>query len=426
MGFARHLLFFAVLGLTASISTTVFAQTECPIESVLEIENITTTAQSVWNSRWASRRKTLAAGRDVAQDAAPGRVHGLNLSLTPEFSMDGGSESHEYMGAATIAVELGNLAAARKTAIGAEWQAMDDALVIERWTFVDEVQNAYLLWRSNELERGHLEAYFAEANAELDPIRAARDRQLISRLDLADLEAEVAWIRAELADATRSAKLARSRLEALLGVRCELAAVPAIHNEPDKENPWKPLVAQAESFPEVKAYRSRREALEARATANDAANPMILELGVGARTVGFDANFLGPVLAITLPFQRTEAADAALARAQAQAEASAGEWAAVRIRAELDAEAANFDVLVQEYFNLREGYVAPLEARAELMHEAFKASQVQVDRLIRARRELHEAEHKLILHRADIDARRLKASAIQKLLTPSGNTGEIP
>lgn len=403
-----------------------FAQASCPTGSVVEIDNITSTATDVWTSRQADRRRAFKEGRESAKDSTPGRVQSLTVSVAPEFSLEGVTDANEYLGAATLAIELGNLAESRRRAIDAEWTALDAELDVERWAFVDEVQNAYLTWRQHELERTHLEAYLAEANKELEPIRAARDRQLISRLDLADLNAEVAWISAELADATRRSKLAQTRLNSLLGVECPLAPVPATHEPPDRENPWHSLSKRAEAFPEIRAYDARRATLEARAEAHEAANPWLLEVGVGARSVGFDENFLGPVLGLTIPMQATEASDAAVARAEARAMNSAGEWAAVRIRSELVAEASNFDVLVEGYFVLVKNYVEPLKARAQLMDEAFKASHIEIDRLIRARRELHEAEHKLILHRAEIDARRLKANAVQNLLTMSGTTGEKP
>lgn len=411
-------------GVFLALTPSGFAQATCPTQSKVEIQNLTTTAEKVWDERYTERRRALGAGRDDAKSLAPGRVRDLNLTFEPEFSLDG--QSHEYIGAATLAVELGSLSEARRGAIHADWQALESELLVERWRFVDEVQDAYLAWRGHELERGHLEVYLSEANEELEPIRQAQGRQLISKLDLADMEAEVAWIRAELAEAGRRSRLAAARLEALLGVQCPLELPRATHDAPDKANPWSALVSRAQAFPEVRVYEARRAALEARAHVHEVAHPMLLEIGVGARTVAFHENFLGPVLGLTLPLQHPEGPDAALARAEAEAQKSAAEWVAVRIRSELEAEASNFDVLVQGYFELLDGYVRPLEERAALMSEAFKASQVEIDRVIRARRELHEAEHQLILHRAEIDARRLKAGAIQKLLEQSGNTGGNP
>ncbi len=424
MGFKTKFWIKVVASVVALLATPAYAESECPAESAVEIENITSTAVMVWNQRWAERERATRAGHEAAQDAVPGRFRSLSASIAPEISLEG--EANEYLGAATIAIELGDRAEATRMAIGAEWSVVEAEFSIERWRYVDQVQDTYLIWRKHELERGHLENYLVEANAELEPIRAARDRQLISRLDLADLEAEVAWIGAELTEAKRRARLAKSRLEALLGVECELAPVPATHEEPRRNNPWTPLLSAVESFPEVQAFDLRRQALEAQARAHEAALPIVLDVGVGARSVDFKANFLGPVLALDFPFQKAEASDAELARARAVSQASAGEWAALRIRAELEAEVSNFEVLVDEYFELKERYVVPLEARVELMNKAFEASQVEIYRLIQARRELHEAEHKLILQRAEIDARRLKANAIQKLLQTSGNSGERP
>lgn len=420
----RFILVIAATTCAIAATTPASAQSKCPYSDSIEIDNLTSIALAVWDQRWAERRQVTRAGQNAAIEAVPGRVQSLNISLAPEISLEGATETNEYIGAATIALEIGNLAEARRASIGAEWRLFEAELAAERWSYVDQIQNTYLTWRKHELERAHLESYLGEANAELEPIRQAQDRQLISQLDLADLEAEIGWIDAELSEAARRAKLARARLEALLGARCELGPVSANLEKPTRQNPWTPLVSLAESFPEIRAYEIRRQALQAQARAHEEADPTVFEVGIGARSIGLEETYIGPILAFTFPFQNTETSDAELARARAQSAGNAGQWASMRVRDEIRAEASNFDILLDEYFQLRERYVSPLEDRVKLMTRAFKASQVEIDRLIRSRRELHEAEHRLIVQRAEIDARHLKADAIRKLLNTSGIDGE--
>ncbi len=415
---AHHITGILSATILLAYSAPALGEVRCAVNGAVDISNVTSVAETVWEARWSQRADSTRAGMKAARDAVPGRVQSMNIAFAPEISLEDTAAS-EYSSAATIAIALGDLADARRDVITAEGRAFEANLAAARWLFVEEVQDQFLVWQRHELERQHLHEYLVESNAELDPIRQAQQRSLVSKLDVADLEAEVAWIRAELAESTRRVALARSRFMALLGADCELAPVAVEHSNLQTTNPWTALASEANAFPEVQAFEARSHALRQRAVAHQAANPLTLEVGVGVRTVGFDGTYLGPVLALTFPFQSTEATEAVLANAQAASEANAGEWAAIRIRSELTAEADNFKALLEEYSKLQTGYVGALSSRAKLMDEAFKASQVEIDRVIRARRDLHEAEHKLILLRAEIDARRLKATAIEELLTRS-------
>ncbi len=393
----------------------------CPVEGPITADGVTALAEAVWATRDGARRPLLRAGWQAARDALPGRVQGLTLSATPELALDAGSTA-EYAGAATLAIELGSRSAARRAALDADWRADAAGLDARRWRFVDAVQAAYLGWRVRALERAHLVDYLAEADAELEPIRAAGERRLISRLDLADLEAEVGRIAAELDTATRDARRARARFDAVLGARCDLAAPQPPASGDD--NPWRPLVERAARFPEIAVHDARRAALQARAQAHAAADPWVVDVGVAARAVGSAETFVGPSIALSVPFTDSEGAEAAHARAEARIEESAALAASLRIRAELSAEAADFEALVQSRDALIRDRIAPLEARLRLVEAAFAAAQVEIDRLIRARRDLHEAEHALILLRAEIDARRLAADTVRALLDPE--TEESP
>jgi len=384
------------------------AQT-CP--GNIEGSGITSVADQVWSSRIEARISEVSDGFALADSAVSGRFQSFNIEGTPEFSLsDRGA--NEYSGSATLAFELGGLASARRELLSAEKDSYLAEKLVQRWVFIDEVQDRYIAWRTHERERLHLQEYVNEAASELEPIQAARTRMLVSKLDLADLEVEFARINAELAEATRSSSHARARLFALLGMECKLPEVKK--GKVPKDNPWKALLENVLDFPQVKRLEYHDKKLAAEAELLRVSSPWVVNAGLALRSTN-DAFHFGPILSLTIPLQ-TNKAQAHLSKARSVASRLEKQQTIQRIEVELVAEGKNFDSLRAQYASLGEQFMEPLRERAQLFEAAFKASQIQLHRLIRARRELHEGEHKMLLKSAEIEAQVLKSIAIAQLL----------
>ena len=384
------------------------AQT-CPAD--IEKNGITFLADKVWSQRTEAQISTMTHGFDLSKNAVSGRFQSLNIEGRPEFSLSDNA-AHEYSGGAILSFELGGLKNARKALVSADKDNYLAQMRVERWAFIDNIQNRYLRWRTHELERSHLEEYANETATELVPIRKARSRMLISKIDLSDLEVELARIHAELAEATLRSKHAQARLFAALGVECRLPKVKKI--DFPKENPWASLLQKVLEFPEVKGLESLDRKFSLEAQLRKKSSPWVLNAGIGLRSTN-DSLHLGPVLSLTIPLQNNHW-QAHLSEARSVSSRMKKQQSVQRIEKEMIAEGERYDSLLAQYFSLDKKLLTPLKERSQLYEAGFKASQITLERLIRARRDLHEGEHKMLLKYAEIEGRILKSIAIERLL----------
>lgn len=394
----------------------------------LEAQSLTHTVASIWDRLHHQRRAALRDGSRAANAAVPGRLQGLNFSAQTEGPVPTDSPAPESTISAALSIQLGSLSASRRAQIDAQWRVTDARLEQERWRFVEAVQSAYWRWYKADLERTHLERYLAVSKAELEPVRRASTNQFVSQLDLADLEAEGAWIGAELTQAQRRSTLAAAQVHAALGAPCTLVPIEFPHDEQpldaDAENPWGTLLSDAAMFPELATLHAREKALLATSRRQEAANPWIIQGGLSARTSsesGSRATYIGPTISLNIPLQSAKSA-AAIARAKARSTQTLRQRKLAQIEAGLRAQVANYDALVTGYRQLHTDYVEPLERRAGLMERAFEGAHIPISRLIRARREAHEAHHMLLLQHAEIDALTGRALMIRQLLSAANES----
>jgi hypothetical protein len=121
-------------------------------------------------------------------------------------------------------------------------------------------------------------------------------------------------------------------------------------------------------------------------------------------------------LGITLPLARPGRSAAALRSGEARATRARANWLVEQVRAQLQARSERYDALVASYRSNSDELLTTMRERVELMESALKGGHIAVDRLIRARRDLHEAYHHLLNLHTQIQAHQLRARALQQWL----------
>ena len=382
----------------------------CPPEPI-EAQTVVGVAAQRWDAgaAWSAVR----AGRTDSRDAVPGRLQALQFGIAPEFQLT--DTPAEYTANAALTVSLGTQQSARRAAFSALYDAQEAQLRAARWQFVEGAIDAFLEWQSAELERRHLAEYMAEAKGALRPLQDAPAGAL-AKTDLADLSAEVAQIDLEVLENQRRVQGAQAHVQALIG-RCPLAIDDGQGAEqPGPENPWRAVEALGAVFPQVEALNQQSKALQAQAAALEAANPWQLQVGIAGRTVAGESQGIGPSLALVIPLAGS-GAGAAAARAGGHVADSRARWLSERAQAQLGADATRYDSLKASYDLLSTAYLTPMLRRTELLEQAFGAAQITLDRLLRARRQLHEAEHEQLRLRQALAREHLKARAFKQALT---------
>jgi outer membrane protein TolC len=416
--------------LTVAVFATALASAQtCPSDAPLDWDNVTPVASSIWDETsgraWSARKD----GAQTARSAVPGRLRSLDGSVSGELNTDGESSLSEYTADAALTIQLGRLQGRQRARMQAEARALDAEARADKASYVYGVQEAFVAWRSAELERSHLQHYLAEATEALEPVRNARDNNLVTALDLADLEAEIVRVRAELTDAKQAADFARATLLARLGRDCDLseqsaaeldiADMPALD---DRENPWLRPIAQVDALPAVRAHRARIEATRAHASVFDAAEPLEMSIGAGVRSVGFNENFIVGTLGFTLPLARPGAMESVLASSEATAAEHNLDWLIQRSRADLRARADRYVALRASYQQYSGEVLAAMRERTELAEEALARGHIEMDRLILARRDLHEVFHRVVTLYTKIQAHHLRADALDAWLERTGSS----
>ncbi len=417
------------------------ALAQCPVDAPLAPNTVTQAAHQAYAQGQQQAHQALVEGWRRARASVPGRLRSLDATVVPELSTDGDASLNEYTADVALTLGLGQLAEARREhveALGEQAQAEADH---SRWEYVFAVQEAYLDWWIAALEVEHLSEYVEEAAADIEPFEAALKRERVAALDVADMRAEVARVRAELLEARQRAGRLQARLSELLGGRCRMAPVEPRHQMVDQEaeqeaeqmdaalpseNPWEAVSERVEEFPVVAKLEARRERALAGSREAAAQAPWELSAGVGMRSVGFEEYWALGVVGLSIPLGNPAAPEADRLQAEAIAARAEGEWQIRQLRAGLQARADHFEATVETYEALRTEYLGPLEERQAMLDDAVDSGRVNSERVIRARRDLHEAHHKLLMLRTQLHTDLMRAGAMHQWLTTDENPEESP
>jgi hypothetical protein len=392
---------------------------ECPVDEPVEPAAVGELAAQTFEQGPGAVDAEAIGGLERAEQAVPGAFRGIEGSIAPELSAQGDPSLNEYTAGVSLGVQLGRLGRAKRRAWGArvdERQAERDR---RRAEFIYRVQRAFIDWWVAEVERRHLAAYQQEVRAEIEPLREATDTRRFTDLDMADWRVEAGRIGAERIEAKRAASFARADLQELLGVRCRFAAPRSDRGDSDaRTNPWMPLLDRVDRFPEVEALIARHERAvrEAEVARRDA--PVELSVGVGSRSVGLEEFWFIPQIGLSIPLANPSRPEAERSTALAAGLSAERRWRIRRIRGQIFAASSRWQASVEARRQFVDAYIEPLRRRQELFEEALARGGIRLDRLIRARRALHEAEQRLLLLETDLMARRLRADALSKMIQP--------
>ena len=409
----------AAVAMLLSLPTPAAGQSRCPVDEPVTPESIHRAARQVYAQGPGEGADALVGGMKDAAGAVPGRVRSIGADVAPEFQTDGRSQLNEYQASVSLGVSLGKLGRRQRDVWSGRAETERAQADRRRAEWLFEMQSAYIDWWVAELERRHLAEYLTEVRSEFEPLRKATERKQITRLDLADFEVELGRIKAERSQARRRAEFARAEVRRMLGGSCELAAPseqPSELEHAAEENPWRPLLERVDQFPRVQAVLAqRRQALrEARASRSE--NAAELSVGVGARSVGFDEYWAIPTVGLSVPIGNDSAPQAEAAAGRAASLSIEHRWEITQLRGELRAAAERWEATRTARRDFMETYVEPLRKRVELFQSALDTGRIELQRLIRAHRDLHEAEHSLLNLRADLMARTLKAKALSQVI----------
>ncbi len=376
-------------------------------------EDLQATAASAYSSGPGAVNAAMAEGLD----AAAARPQRGPSSIWAQVQR--GLPAQDQL---TVAVDVPlTLGLAESRAGHAEADALraDNEAEQMRWTtaVVDTWLDGWAA-RENAL---HLTEYEHEIESWLEPLRQASAAGLISALDLAELQAELARVRAERAASEAQAASVDATLSAMLGrpVRVDPGR-EVLHDAPRAEaNPWPALVALASVAPGVQAAQAGARAADAQVQASWAAGLPVVSLGgmsVPSATGPRQLAYVG----IAVPLRTDGAAQRATSRGHQHAHLAQARWEEAQFRAGIEAESMRWEAARSQYAVLSERLIEPLEQRQASSLAAFRQAMVPAERLIRARRDLHEAHHEQLQVLAALLSSEARAYALQQALPASG------
>lgn len=384
--------------------------------------NIADVAGGVWDTRFAGVYDHQTNGYEAASDGVPGRWTQLFVAAEPGIEVARGNlgEADQMVyGSATM--NLGDTPATTRAMWDAAARASESARDAARARFVLEAERSFIDWNAAALVEEHLQEDVDAYRAEVEAFDAALEAHAISRLDHLDLQADLARLEMELLDAQQDAADARAALIALLG-RDILPDVSRLDQLPGRfDNPWETLAGRATGHPELQAMESRAEALRAQAE-QSALNPAQLGFGPVLHVENSGFTWVSASVQLTIPLQNTGLAQSIQMHAAADSLDMERNGRSLAWEAFVQGEAERYATLLAHYEALDSEIISLLSERADLVREAVESGQSTVERLIRARRELHEAEHHRILLAAQVYRSQALAARLSELL----DMGETP
>ena len=395
-------------------------------EGVLRWSSLTDVALRVFARGPGASNERRQQGLTAASDVVPGRFRLLSFGAGSDVPLGDAERYPAEIGLdATLLIELGARARTEREALHAEREVLEAEREAAGWSFVAEVQAAYLRWWAAERLTLHLSEDLASIRAQMKPLALAAEQGAISRLRFSDLEVELYRLEAEIARmhrrgldrgfVLRAMLLFEVRLDPEGGPRSDGADEPAFASC-DCENPWALLLDRVEEFPELRVLEARVKAAEARARAADEASPFVLGLGGSGRHERPEGNWVGAAISLEVPLANDGAADHARARAEAEALRIDRAWRVERLRAMLRAEAERFDATLALAQRLKDDYLGRLVERQHRQEDAIAKGHLELEALIRAWRDVHEAHHAVVETITDLAAHRGRAGLITQFL----------
>ena len=423
MGHPRPLvsILVSLLVLAATLAPALEGHAE---EATLELtwENATVTALEAWDTSNGAQRALRLGALEAAAELVPTRWKSLELGAGGEFAVDGGDTPlGDAELVAGVTLELGDTQAALEAALRADHAAALSASEVERWHFVEAVHDAFIEWLIADSVARHLQEYRVEVSTDFAPLVKAAEQQLISQLDLMDIEVELAAIDAELALAEEDRADAVARLERLLlrPVHPTTASCFAVEspNLDSDHSPWAAVAELLDAHPQLAALRHSAGAKRAQAdalTAQTEAWTLSPELLYHRDPDG--GHWGGVGVSVSFPWSDENATERALLRGEADADEATVAVTLASLHAAVSTEGRRLDAARAYRKTLVEKLIAPLEQRVLLLEKAYTSGNVSFDRLVRGHRDLHEAHHAVLLSSAALLAHCARASALEELL----------
>ncbi|MEZ4237150.1 MAG: hypothetical protein R3F59_13545 [Myxococcota bacterium] len=372
-------------------------------------DNVTTEAVSAWDAGPGAGALAAADGAARAARAVPVGPRALRAEVQA-----GPPAQQQVLTAVEVPLGLGIRDRRWWTAQAVARGAAADAA---RWDWVLQVQDAWLAWWTASELAHHLDDYAHDVEDDLQGFATAVDEGLLAPLQLEDLRAESLQVRAEAAAMAQEAVVAEAEVRALLGERALDAGEHELHDvDPGVTNPWAGLADEAAALPAVREASARADAARRHAGALGASRTPTLE--VGPMWLPDRQGTLQPLLfaGVRLPLQPGDGPARRDARARAGAAQADAAWQARAGAAALTTEALLWDAGRARLSRLQGEVLAPLASRQARLEEALAAGLVTADRVVRARRERHEAEHEQVLVSGALLASGARAEAVRRML----------
>lgn len=300
----------------------------------------------------------------------------------------------------------------------AQGEALDASADAARWGWVQAVHESWLAWWTASEIADHLDDYAVSVHDDLQRFEAAVAQGLLAPVALEDLRAESLQVRAEAAAVEQQAVVAAARVAAVFAGERTLDAGDHELHQIDSEpvNPWLGLQQRAAELPEVRAAAAEAEAHRRRAAALGASRRASVEVGpMWAPDV---QGALRPLASASLVVPLQPGARSAQREARGAAAASEADraWRERALAARLVQEGLAFDAALRRLQRLQDEVLQPLVIRQQRLEAALEQGLVTADRVVRARRERHEAEHEQVLVAGELLASTARADAIRRLL----------
>ena len=367
---------------------------------------------------WQRELEGIQAQRSVL----PNRLSEVRAQTSHQIPISSmpwsGSEQNLGVG---LSLLLGPLPQKMRALVEAQLDREHAMLALARWHHAMLIQDAYKLWWLKAQSLIHLREDLIAAQLAMQPIQRAADQSELAALDLLDLQVELGRLLQELAALELQTQSALGELTALL----DLASwEPVLGELPDhalEENPWRDAHTLLRGHPTLQALKQERAILLARADVEAHQAPMTLQTDLAYTPLGWQRTWLTWQVGIVIPLSNPGKAEAARLSAQAAGVNATLVMTQRQLERELKARAASYETIYLQLQQLNKNQINPLRDRQARLDEALKANEVTLVRVLRARRELHEAEHLERELRLSLHAERLAASLWSEWLNTSSN-----
>jgi hypothetical protein len=357
-----------------------------------------------WEALRPGRGSLLHDGRDLALQQTGGRWTEAVIMPVPAVSPSG-----PFPGPADSYLTLMARWEARRTAPRREaaieaWAAtLRTDQDVSRAAFVVALTDLWLQAALHRAEATHLAGDHALLASTLEAWTVGAGRGFLDRTEEAELRAELGRLEAErLRCLTDEADLL-TLLQADLGTLPEVPGVfpYELGLSADQvlalDDPWARLLARMDRDPAFRARAARADLLQAEAARLAASRPAVVGWGTEVHQLWGGIFQAGLLVEVTLPIARRHRADAAQVEAEGLSLRLEAEAEQVRRRAHLEAERSRWRLRMEEVQQLEEALLGALRSRVEAWESRAGAQRGDTRALVAALRDLHEAEHVLLL-----------------------------